>query len=304
MKNLPSILAITAVAGLMVLTSPAFAQTTVTSFAPVSGTPTPGIWFESDVRTGGTASISDLTGVGGDLETSQPLPAGAAKLTTDLTNAAKAEVAVSDSYGVLNDIIGTLAVGFSWLKGENPDPDANVFAAPSIKLTFYNPVCDDLASKGDCFITLVWEAYQNGHAPAPPTNIWIREDMDADTGGWWTTGGFGVPNGGGGCGAVPCPTLAEWRSALSSDFGQASLVAVSVGVGSYNKGQIGYFDNVTIAGANADAAYDFEPAPQFESLGECVSTLIADACSALSGRNRATCNHEQQMTCFDLFGAK
>jgi hypothetical protein len=280
----------------------AFGQTTVTSFAPFTSTPTPGVWYEADVRTGGTASIADLTGLLGNLETAQPLPIGAAKLTTDLTTAAKAEVAVTNNYGVLNDILGALTVGYSWHKAVNPDPSANEFAAPSIKLTFANPICDDPASSGDCFITLVWEAYQDRHAPTPPTDTWTREDLDADTGGWWTTGGFGTSNGFGGCGTVPCPTLRDWHTTLSSDFGQATLVAVSVGVGSYNLGQIGYFDKVDIAGTSvADASYDFDIAPAFETVGECVSTLIADNCAELKGRARANCNHEQQFACFDLF---
>lgn len=44
------------------------------------------------------------------------------------------------------------------------------------------------------------------------------------------------------------------------------------------------------------------PPPEFNSLGECISTLIGEECSGLTGRNRAQCNHEQQMFCFDLFG--
>ncbi len=277
------------------------AQTLVNSFEPFSESPTPGVWFESDVRPGGTAAIVDLTGLGGDLEASVPLGTGAAKLTTDLTNDAKAEVAVPNDFGTVDDILETIAVGFNWYKENNPDPGASVFAAPSIKLSFYNSVCDDTAN-GDCFITLVWEAYQNEHVPQPVTGTWFREDLDADTGGWWVTGGFGEPNGAGGCGTVPCPTLRDWYNTLSIDFPDASLVAVSVGVGSVNPGQIGYFDNVTIAGTSADATYDFEPGPVFETHGECVSTLIAEECSTLSGRERADCNHEQQITCFDLFG--
>ncbi len=113
--------------------------------------------------------------------------------------------------------------------------------------------------------------------------------IDENTGLFWTTGGFGFGNSFGG---PPIKTLAEWRTALSSDFGDADLLAVSVGVGSFNVGQIGYFDNVIIAGTNADASYDFEPAVQFETLGECISTLIADNCSSLRGRARANCNHD------------
>jgi hypothetical protein len=94
---------------------------------------------------------------------------------------------------------------------------------------------------------------------------------------------------------------------LSSDFAQADLVAVSVGVGSVNPGQVGYFDDVTIShssGPGFQESYDFEPSLQFQSVGQCVSSLIADHCTGLTGRARATCNHEQQLICFDLFGVK
>ncbi|MCH7664328.1 MAG: hypothetical protein IH936_00145 [Acidobacteria bacterium] len=98
--------------------------------------------------------------------------------------------------------------------------------------------------------------------------------------------------------------MAQWEShlsGLSNDFLGADLIIVSVGVGSFNQGQIGYFDDVTISGTSADASYDFNPAPVFATVGEYVSTLIADNCTSLTGRARATCNHEQQMACFDLF---
>jgi len=207
--------------GMLVLTSPVLGQTDVNSFAPFSNPPDLGVWYEADVRPGGTAAVVDLTGLGGNLETNAPLGIGAAALVTDLTNAAKAEVAVPDDFGTVDSILNSLVVGFDWYEEANPDPSANVFAAPSITLTFYNPVCDDPASGGDCFMTLVWEAYQDRHAPVPPTSVWITEDFDADSGGWWSTGGFGVPNGFGGCGAVPCPTVRSWYFSYSSDFADA-----------------------------------------------------------------------------------
>ena len=164
-------------------------------------------------------------------------------------------------------------------------------------------------SAEDSFSTLVYEPTWNvpGSTSATPISsepardVWTKVAIDANKGLFWTTGGFGFANTTGG---PPLKTLAEWRSALSSDFGDAILFQVSVGVGSSNNGQVGYFDNVSISGTNADAIYDFDPAPTFETLGECISTLIADNCSALKGRARATCNHEQQMVCFDLFGIK
>ncbi|MCH8096381.1 MAG: hypothetical protein IID53_04825 [Proteobacteria bacterium] len=209
-----------------------------------------------------------------------------------------------NDYGMPDNIFSTLSIMYSYHKATNADQNAS--AAPSLKLTFFNAVCDDAASAGDCFATLVYEPTWNGPtstsaSPAstnPATDVWTAVTIDQDTGLFWTTGGFGFVNSGGG---PPIKTLAEWRTALSSDFGDAVLFRVSVGVGSFNQGQIGYFDDVQIAGTNADASYDFDPAPVFETLGECISTLIADNCSSESGRARATCNHAQQMTCFDLF---
>ncbi len=293
---------VAALAGLA-LAGPALAQTTVSAFAPSTNT-TPGVWFENDVRPGGTASVADLTGTGGDLETNQPLPIGAAKLTTDFTNAAKAEVGVGDAYGQAGSILSTLQVAYSWHKAANPGQNLN--AAPSIKLTFFNPSCVDATNNPglDCFGALVYEPYQNGFGNNPAVDTWNTSALDYNTGMWWWTGGFGSPNQGGG---PADKTLAQWDSllsGLSSDFAGADLVLVSVGVGSFNQGQVGYFDDVTIShssGSSYSASYDFEPAPQFATVGECVSTLIADNCTSVTGRARANCNHEQQMTCFDLF---
>jgi hypothetical protein len=71
------------------------ATITVSQFEVNPVSPNPPVadtWYLNDVRTGGSATIQDLTGMGGNLETNQPLPTGAARLTTDATNAAKAEV--------------------------------------------------------------------------------------------------------------------------------------------------------------------------------------------------------------------
>ena len=290
------ILSFSAVVGIIALGSPALAQTTVTSFAPFTLTPTPGVWFENDVRPGGTASITDLTGLGGNLENNQPLPIGAAKITTDFTNAAKAEVGVTNSYGETGEIFGDIAITYFDHKAANASQ--NLAAAPSLKLTFHNPMCTDPVSDGDCFGTLVYEPTWNG---GPAVDIWTEVNIDQDSGLFWWTGGFGLDNSFGG---PPLKTLKDWALVFSSDFADANLVLVSIGVGSFNQGQNGYFDDVTIAGTEADAHYDFEPAPQFETLGECISTLIADNCSVLKGRARATCNHEQQMICFDIFDIK
>ena len=287
-----------AAAGLMALASPALAQTTVTSIAPTCTIA--GEWCVNALTAGGTVSIADLTGEGGDLETNQPLPIGAALLTTDFTNDARAEAGVGDGYGTPGGILSSISITYSYHKAANASQ--NAFAAPSLKIPVHNPVCGDTISE-DCFGTLVYEPTWNqpgflGSSKPVPIDVWTTVTIDQNNGLFWWTGGFDQPNTAAG---PPLRTLSQWNALFSDDFVDANLSFFSIGVGTFNQGQIGYFDNVVIAGTNADASYDFDPAPTFETLGECVSTLIADECSTLSGRDRANCNHEQQMICFDLF---
>lgn len=307
MRKLTLAVAATAVAGLMALASPALAQTTVTTFAPETNE-TPGVWYKVDQRGGGTSSITDLTGAGGTLDSGQPLPKGAALLTTDDFNTSAAGVGVLDDFGTPAGIFPTFSFDYSYYKdatGNTADPSSpNQSAAPSLKLVFENPVCLDPASGGDCKVVLIYEPYWNsplgpGLAGAPVNDAWTTVSIDQNTGVFWSTGGFGSANGAGG---PPFNTLAGWLATLSSDFGDSDLTIFYIGVGSYNKGQIGYIDDVEIAGTNANGWYDFEAAPEFETLGECISTWIGDECSGLTGKERATCNYEIQMSCFQLFG--
>lgn len=46
------------------------------------------------------------------------------------------------------------------------------------------------------------------------------------------------------------------------------------------------------------------PVLQFTSVGKCVSTLIAENCATLKGKDKASCNRTQQTKCFELFGVK
>jgi len=283
-----------------VTASEAQAQEIVTSFAP-AGTTDTGVWFENDVRAGGSASTEDLTSLGGNLENNQPLPSGAAKLTTDSTNEAKAEVAVIDGYGMPQAILSSLGIFYSYHKVANPDPGHNPFAAPSVKLTFLNPVCDDPDSGGDCFGTLVYEPTWNhpgsiGSSSSVPIDEWIAVTIDDENGVFWWTGGFGEPNTAGG---PPLRTLAEWNDEFSTDFGDSELFQISIGVGTFNQGQIGYFDDVQIVhdhDGSFDKSYDFEPqigppldkdeckkggwmsfnTPTFRNQGDCVSFVASN----------------------------
>jgi hypothetical protein len=252
MKKLTATVATVAAVGLLTLASPLFAITTVTSIAPA---PAPGVWFEFDVRPGGTAGVVDLTGSGGDLENNQPLPIGSALITTDLTNAAKAEVGVANNYGKAVDIFPTLNLSYSFHKATNPGQNAS--AAPSIKLTIHNPGC---GTGVDCFGTLVYESYVQG-AGNPSPDTWTTATITPTSGTFWWTGGFGLPSSFGG---PPYDTLDTWLTNLgaSPDFAGADVVVVSVGVGSFNQGQIGYFDDVRISHQFAggfNERYNFEP---------------------------------------------
>ena len=257
--------------GLMAISSPARAVTEVNSFAPSTVT-TPGVWIESDVRPGGEANIVNLTGDGGDLENNQPLPVGAALLTTIFDDNAKAEVGVGNIYGQPKNIFDTISLSYSYHKAANSELDENLAAAPSLKLTFYNPECDETpilppATAADCFATLVYEPTWNGLTSTstqpvstnPAADKWTTVTIDQENGLFWTTGGFGIGNSFGG---PPIKTLEKWLSALSPDFQDAELIFVSVGVGTFNRGQTGYFDDVRISHGfegGFSERYDFEP---------------------------------------------
>lgn len=211
-----------------------------------------GSWFAADVRPGGSATVTSLVGAGGNLEAAQPQPTGAAMLTTNATNAAKAEVSVSDSYGKAGDILRTLDLHYAFYRTNAAGQ--NAAAAPSIKLTFFNS-----AYVGDGFVTLVYEPYwQTGAAINPTSDVWTAVDIDYTNGLFWQNGGFGQANSAGG---PPLNTLAGWAGAFDSGFDAADLVAVSMGIGTFNPGVTGYFDDVRIShefGAGYSAAYDFE----------------------------------------------
>ena len=225
----------------------------VNSFAPFTLTPTPGEWRVSDVRTGttstSTASIVDLTGVGGNLETNQPLPTGAAKLTTDATNPSMAEVGVADDYGLAGQIISNLTLAYDYYKAAGSPSNA---PAPSLKLSFFNP-----AAAGDNFVSLIYEPYWN-NGGAAVTGAWTNVAISATSGLFWQNGGFGQANSAGG---PPLNTLSGWLSTFDAGFANATLVDLRVGIGTFNPSETVYFDNVKINnGAGINRTYDFEAA--------------------------------------------
>ncbi len=226
-----------------------------------------GQWFENDVRPGGSAAIVSLNGAGGNLENNAPLPQGAARLQTGFDNDHKAEIGVADAYGTAGGVLNnSFQLGYSFYK-ENV-PGGNTFASPSIKLTFSNPLTTQ--NGGDGFVTLVYEPYLNGNSPVA-TGVWTDVQIDLDNGLFWQTGGFGQA-----FDQTKLLTLGDWLTEFDADFLAAQMLLLSVGVGSFNQGQDGYFDNVslsydTIGATTFDKTYDFEvratAVPEPSSLG-------------------------------------
>jgi hypothetical protein len=229
--------------------------------SPVPVSPVAEEWYVTQLTAGGSASIQSLVGLGGDLENNQPLPIGAALLTTDLTNPARAEVATFKNFGLAREVLNGIDLAYSYYK--QTVADGNIFAAPAIKLSIFSP-----GGTGDNFGQLVFEPYLNG-TPVPPADAWQSIVIDESTGGggdvtlgWWWTGGFEIPSS---IAGPPYRSLAEWAAAFNTsdptDFATAAVTAISIGVGTFNPGQMGYFDEVSYAiGGGAVTTYDFEPA--------------------------------------------
>jgi len=55
---------------------------------------------------------------------------------------------------------------------------------------------------------------------------------------------------------------------LGTDFSNATLVAMSIGIGTFNPGVTTYFDDVQINVGTLNLAYDFNPQPLDNSVPE------------------------------------
>ncbi|OUR76126.1 hypothetical protein A9Q83_15025 [Alphaproteobacteria bacterium 46_93_T64] len=215
-------------------------------------------WFKSDMRAGGTAEIVDLTGLGGNLETNQPLPTGVAKLTTGASNSDKAEVSIirdGGHYGTIGDFLTGGMLSYDYHK--QGAGDLNPSATAAIKFT----VLDLNTTQSDGYTTFVFEPTWNlgtpGTSVVTPTDTWTQGTVTGSAGILWHTGLYGAGNlaGNGSNGN----TLSDWVGVFGDDLLDAFIVGISVGVGTYNQGQTAFFDNVKYLNGAVDLAYDFQP---------------------------------------------
>jgi hypothetical protein len=202
-------------------------------------------------------------------------------LTTTSDDNDKAEIGVVGDYGVVSDIIdASLQLAYSYYK----EASGNAFAAPTLKLAFFLDPCT--SGDGDCFFQLIYEPTwnqpgQEGTSQLVPSGDWTTPSIDQDTGLFWSTGGFGSVNSGGG---PPLRTLADWVSNLDPAFLDASLVGISVGVGTFNQDQIGYFDGVTLVTTGpvaTDTTWDFDVEGPVSGFGVFVDFASGGASSTV-----------------------
>lgn len=246
-------------------------------------------WYAYN-RGGGDSSIVDLTGAGGALESDQPLPSSAVKLTTGFANPDGAEVGTILNLGAAADVLKSIDLGYSFFK--QFVAGSNMAAAPSLKLAIYS-ASGTGAGDFDSYGQLIFEPSWNGGNPA--TDTWVDVAIDENTGsgatgsgGWWWTGGFGLPSGAAG---PPIRSLSEWADLFaaggdSADFATANVVGVSLGIGTYNQGQIDYVDNVRIATGSIDKTYDFESPKAVPDSGTTVLSLFGALALIASMRRR------------------
>lgn len=102
-------------------------------------------------------------------------------------------------------------------------------------------------------------------------------------------------------------TGTSWETVYSppQSVDRLMIAASDSGSGPVIPGQLGdglYFDNVLVTDVCPVGNCNLPPA--YTSVGDCISTLIDEECSGLTGKERTQCNHDQQAYCFDLFGVK
>ena len=220
-------------------------------------------WY-TFLRGGGTGEIVDLGSTGSGLAAGQPAPPHAVRLTTGFDNADGADVITAQDFGSAATVLTSIDLSYSYYKATVAG--GNTTAAPSLKLGI-----GSATGTGDNFGQLIYEPNWNqpsGGSTPPPTDAWQEVLIDETTGsgddatgGWWWSGGFEV---GSSAGGPPIRSLSEWAAifaAADPDFTDARVVSLGFGVGTFNQGQLGYVDQVSIQTGGIDYTYNFVPEP-------------------------------------------
>ena len=208
---------------------------------------------------GATASIVNYDG------------AGAARLTTGLNNNDQADILISGSFGNFGGLLTDPDLSFEYKFQKAPDaagsPAAAAFAAPALGLVLYD---EDFV--GDGYLTIKYEHYWNIGNAAVPTDSWITANLDYTQGAMWSSGGLGLANSFGGPPLFNLQNIldgtASSTAALSDDLAvdfsallDAELIGIQLSVGSYNQGQEGYVDYLSMTTGAGTTTYDFQVVP-------------------------------------------
>jgi hypothetical protein len=206
--------------GILFTFTPAFAASTVVVYpGNTQG------WTTGDTRTGGTVDfVNDAT---------SPYPTGALQLTTDATNAAKAQYVHTAANVPLSSV-----TDLSYYTKQVSGP---AVADPSYQIAVY------LNGTAESYTNLVYEPYWNGTVTP---SVW--QNWNVAQGQYWssktfTDGTCSVTNGAGG---PPFYTLAQ----LQTMCPDAVVVGFGVNVGTYNPNYVVETDGVNFNGT----VYDFE----------------------------------------------
>jgi hypothetical protein len=190
-------------------------------------------WSTADTRPGGTVDFV--------VDSSAPGGSGALQLTTDATNAAKAQYIHATNTPLANVTelsYYTKQVSASFAQG---DPSYQVVAC-----------LNGVDGGGNClgFTTLVFEPYENTTQGAVVPGIW--QSWDVDAGLLWSSKTVACSGGGvlAGAGGPPFYTL----SGISAQCPSAVVVGFGVNVGSFNPSYVVESDLVDFNGT----IYDFE----------------------------------------------
>lgn len=230
---------------------------------PSSPDPRDAGWYRQDTRTGGTVGLSNEFGAPAGFGN------GSLKLTTDGTDAAKAQLITYD------DVYGAPLVqvnSVDYYTYQSAPVDATGAVTPPAGEASYQLRIDldgDLSTTADQ-TNLVYEPYWNdtqGPSPQQPIapNGW--QHWDATDGQWWSSQQIGDPNG---APSLECPTGFHIEpggggqpftkpSDVALNCPLAKVVSIGVNVGSYNPNYTVAVDGVHLNLGMDSYLFNFEP---------------------------------------------